>query len=64
MRRETSKERAVWTAFVDGETNETPKGSKYGNKRVPFNGKQYDSQREANQAATLQTLFSRGKILA
>jgi hypothetical protein len=63
MRRETRSERAAWTAFIDGETSDTPKGPKYGNRKVKFNGKTYDSQREANVAAKLQALAVRNKIL-
>lgn len=61
MRRESASERAAWTAFIDGDTTQPPK-SKYRNTRVEFNGKRYDSQREANEAAKLQALARAGKI--
>ena len=61
MRRESQSERAAWTAFIDGDTSQAPK-SKFGNKRVEFNGKMYDSQREAGVAAKLQALERTGKI--
>jgi hypothetical protein len=63
MRRETKAERAAWTEFVTGKkTCVGERGSKYGNKRIEFNGKIYDSIREANKAAELQALFRQGKI--
>jgi len=61
MRRESQSERAAWTAFIDGDTSQAPK-SKFGNNRVEFNGKMYDSQREAGVAAKLQALERTGKI--
>ena len=36
--------------------------SKYGGKRVTFNGREYPSQREANHAAKLQALEAAGQI--
>ncbi len=53
-------EREAWTAFVEG--REAKPLNKYGNKRVELNGRTYDSQREANHAALLQTLERAGKI--
>jgi hypothetical protein len=64
MRRETSKERAAWTEFVDGKkTCVGERRNKMGNRRVLFNGKWYASQLEANWAAKFQALASRGQIL-
>lgn len=37
------------------------KGSKYRNRKTEFNGKTYDSQREANRAAELQLLQRAGE---
>lgn len=60
MRRESNAERKAWTEHVAGAS--VP-GSKFGNKRTPFNGKRYDSQREANVACKLQALHKAGQIL-
>lgn len=60
MRRETKSERAAWTEHVTGA--KPAKAPKYGNKRVEFNGRMYDSIREANHAAKLQPLAERGLI--
>jgi hypothetical protein len=63
MRRESSKERAMWTEHFTGEKQQKPcRGSKFGNRRVEFNGKIYDSIREANKAAELQGLARQNKI--
>ena len=63
MRRESKAERAAWTEFVTGQkTCAGDRGSKFGNKRVFFNGKWYPSQLEANWAAKLQPLAERGQI--
>ncbi|KAA6459664.1 DUF1064 domain-containing protein [Acidobacteria bacterium AB60] len=61
VRRETAAERKAWTEHIEGK-EAAPCRSKYGNKRVEFNGKTYPSQREANVAAQLQMLASRGLI--
>ena len=58
MRRDS--QRAAWTAFVEGK--EPAPVSKYGNRRVEFNGKMYDSVREAGWAANFQALRDRGLI--
>ncbi len=58
--RERRGEREAWTAFVEG--IEAKPLNKYGNKRVEFNGRTYDSKREANHAALLQTLERSGMI--
>lgn len=62
MRRETQRERAAWTAHITGEKAGTCRASKYGNKRVEFNGKTYASKHEAATAAKLQALAQAGKI--
>jgi hypothetical protein len=63
MRKETGRERAAWTEFITGEKpqNECRK-SKFGNKKAEFNGRVYDSKREAKCAANLQILARAGKI--
>jgi hypothetical protein len=64
MRRESNAERAAWTKHILGEISSGEKRtSKFGNKRVLFNGKWYASQREAHWAAKLQPLAERGLIL-
>ena len=60
MRRESSSDRAAWTAHVLGE--KPAKKSKYGNKKTEFGGKKYASGWEAEYAATLQLLAAAGKI--
>lgn len=60
MRRESQSERAAWTAHIEGAAA-APR-SKYGNRRVEFKGRMYDSQREANEAAKLQILADVGRI--
>lgn len=55
------RHRQAWTEFVEGKTD-TPKESKYRNRKTEYNGKRYDSQREANEAAKLQALARAGKI--
>ena len=60
MKRESSGERAAWTAFVEGK--ETAPANKYGNRRAFFNGKWYASEKEAKYAATFQMLAERGLI--
>jgi len=63
MHRETASQRKAWTEFVTGQKEQKPcRTSKYGNRRVEFNGKMYDSLREANHAAKLQMLERAGKI--
>jgi hypothetical protein len=53
----------MWTEHITGETQQkTCRGSKFGNRKVPFNGKVYDSIREANKAAELQGLARQGRI--
>ena len=54
MRRDS--QRAAWTAFVEGK--EATKASKYGNERT----RGYASKREADYAAKMQALASRGLI--
>lgn len=49
-------QRAAWTAFVEG--NGAAKPSKYGNERT----RGYASKREADYAAKMQALASRGLI--
>jgi hypothetical protein len=53
--------RAEWTAFIEGK--EAAPASKYHNKRIEFNGKVYDSVREAGWAANFQALRDRGLIV-
>jgi len=53
-------QREAWTAFVEG--REAASTSKYGNQRTEYNGRWYDSIREANYAAKLQILERAGKI--
>lgn len=60
MRRESSKERAAWTAHIEG--SEATAAPKYRNRKVQFNGKWYASQREANEAAKLQWMAAKGVI--
>jgi len=60
MRRESTSDRAAWTAHVLGE--QPAKKSKYGNKKTEFGGKKYASSWEAEYAATLQLLAVAGKI--
>jgi len=55
MRRESSQERALWTALVEGSA---PRKNKYGNQRE---GK-YASKREASVAASLCALERAGHI--
>jgi hypothetical protein len=59
--RERKGERAAWTEYFEGRGQSAP-ASKYGNKRVFFNDRWYDSQREASHAAILQALEYRGAI--
>lgn len=54
--------RAAWTEFVEGANAEPAKPSKYRNQRTEFNGKWYASKREAEMAAKLHILASRGLI--
>lgn len=53
-------QREAWTAFVEG--RKAAPVSKYGNQRTEYNGRWYDSIREANYAAKLQILERAGKI--
>ena len=62
MRRETPAERAAWTEHVTGEHIASERPTKYGNKRVQFNGRWYDSKKEAEHARSFQGLASRGLI--
>lgn len=61
MRKESASGRAAWTAHVEGGES-APKLSKYRNTKCEYNGKTYDSQREAGWAALLQGLAWAGKI--
>jgi hypothetical protein len=56
MRKESAKERAAWTAHIDGSPVARP--SKYGNERA---GK-FDSKYEAGVAVKLEALASCGQI--
>jgi hypothetical protein len=63
MRRDSQRE--AWTQFVEEQQGihvAPAPVNKYGNKRVQFNGRWFDSQREANHAAKLQALDERGLI--
>jgi hypothetical protein len=53
-------DRAAWTAFIEGTA--APKDGKYRNTRMEFNGRKYDSIREATYASTLQMLEKKGII--
>lgn len=54
------RDREAWTAHIEG--REEKAAPKYGNRRVEFNGRKYDSQHEANHAAILQAFEDRGLI--
>ena len=58
MRRDSQRE--AWTAFVEG--REAKPASKYGNERAEFNGRKFDSKREAGEAAKLDALERAGRI--
>ena len=53
-------QRAAWTTYVEG--TEVAPANKYGNKRTFFNGKWYDSAREAGWAANFQAMRDRGLL--
>lgn len=58
-----NQERKAWTEFITGQKEPgDPRLSKFGNRRVFFNGKWYASQHEATIAAQLQQLAKRGLI--
>ena len=63
-RRSVERDRAAWTAWGESGGTQTVEApvSKYGNRRVLFNGKWYASKREADVAAKLQPLAERGLI--
>jgi hypothetical protein len=54
------RHREAWTALVEGK--EPKKRSKYKNIKVEFNGRVYDSIKEANHAFYLQKLEEQGQI--
>jgi len=59
-----AEERKAWTEFVERgvATLPEPKRNKYGNTKLEFNGRFFDSLHEANEAAKLQILERAGKI--
>jgi len=56
-------ERKAWTEFIERGVGTLPTvSSKYGNTKIEYNGRWFDSLHEANEAAKLQALEKAGKI--